>query len=153
MGIECPEATPNWLSELFQSVGDLVIPLGFIGELGFRYLSPDDPANTTNRWLLAAYLIPHELAGGKHDGSSVVAGFSLSITELSKLFLQVDSVVWKVPRAYTDGLCGPEVWLEGTYDSGHCPPWPVQLHFYAEPPQDESPAVILNTHTNTISRK
>lgn len=151
MGIECQEATPVWLENLFQGVGNLVIPLGFIGELGFRYLEPDNPANTTQRWLLAVYLIPHELAGGKHDGSSVVAGFSLSITEVSKLF-NVSSVVWNVPRAYTDGLAGPEVWLEGVYDSGHgC--FPVQLHIYSDPPKDEKPSVVLNTHTNTLTQK
>ena len=152
VGIECNEDTPSWLIRLFKEAGNLVIPLGFIGDLGFRYLSPNDPANTTQRWLLALYLIPHELAGGKHDGSSVVAGFSLSITELSKLFIEVSSVVWRVPRFYTDGLAGPEVWLEGVYDSGEeCVA--VQLHLYSEPPNDEKPSVILNTHTNTISKK
>ncbi len=152
MGIECPESTPNWLIKLFQDAGSLIAPLGFIGDLGFRYLPPDDPANTTKRWLLAVYLIPHELAGGKHDGSSVVAGFSLSITELSKLFVNVSSVTWRVPRAYTDGLAGPEVWLEGVYDGGEFVA-AVQLHVYSDPPNDEKPSVILNTHTNTLSRK
>ena len=156
MGIECPEDTPSWLIKLFKDVGNLVIPLGFIGDLGFRYLSPDDPANTTKRWLLALYLVPHELAGGKHDGSAAVAGFSLSITELSKLFLEVSSVTWRVPRFYTDGLTGPEVWLEGVYNAGSSEEtWlpAVQLHIYSEPPNDEKPSVILNTQTNTLTRK
>lgn len=156
VGIESQEGLPEWLRELFERVGTLVTPLGFIGELGFRYLEPDNPANTTNRWLLAAYLVPHELAGGKHDGSSVVAGFSLSLTELSKLFLNVTSVVWKVPRAYTDGLAGPEIWLEGVYNAGtQEKEWlpAVQLHIYSDPPSDEKPAVVLNTYTNTLTQK
>jgi hypothetical protein len=153
VGIKCQEETPEWLIKLFQDVGGLITPLGFIGELGFRYLSPADPANTTTRWLLAAYLIPHELAGGKHDGSSVVAGFSLSITELSKLFVEVSSVTWRVPRFYTDGLSGPEVWLEGAYEGEKADLMFVQLHIYSDPPHDETPAVVLNTHTNTITQK
>lgn len=152
MGIECQEEMPEWLIKLFQEVGSLITPLGFISELGFRCLSPANPANTTSRWLLAAYLIPHELAGGKHDGSAVVAGFSLSITELSKLFVDVSSVTWRVPRSYTDGLAGPEVWLEGAYDGGE-QVLAVQLHIYSDPPHDETPAVVLNTHTNTITQK
>lgn len=80
----------------------------------------------------------------------------MSITKLSKLFLDVSSAIWRVPRFYTDGLSGPEVWLEGVYNAGSDEEerlLAVQLHVYSEPPNDEKPSVVLNTRTNTLTHK
>lgn len=149
MGIELPVKTPEWLEELVRRLGELLRPLGFIGELGFRYLSPDAGANTTQRWLLAVYVVPHELAGGKQDGSLVMSGFCINIKKLISLFSEISTLEWRVPKSYTDGLAGPEVWLEGLYAEGI----PVQLHIYAEPPSDESPTLVLDVTTNTLRSK
>lgn len=152
MGIERAETAPTWLETLIYSVGNLLRPLGFIGELGFRFLSPEAKANTTKRWLIAVYIIPHELSGGKDDGASVMSGFCVNLLALNSIFLEISTLEWRVPRSYTDGLAGPEVWLEGTY-AGAPECKQIQLHVYAEPPADESPALVLDVTTNTLRTK
>lgn len=152
MGIKQPEKAPEWLEGLVRKLGTLLKPLGFIGELGFRYLSPTAKANTTSCWLVAVYIVPHELAGGKEDGASVMSGFCLNLLSLNSIFSSTSTLEWRVPKRYTDGLAGPEVWLEGQYVDGPLK-WAVQLHVYAEPPSDESPALVLDVTTNTLRAK
>ena len=155
MGIESSEECPKWLLDFVSKISSLLNPLGFIGQLGFRYLSPDADKNKTKRWLLAVYIVPHELSGGKHDGSSVVSGFCLNPNGLLEIFSEVSTLEWRVPRGYTDGLDGPEVWLEGTYAIGVAADHEkqVQLHIYSEPPADEAPAIVLDVNTNTLRTK
>jgi hypothetical protein len=149
MGIETAKGGTDWLYELIRQIGERFRPLGFIGQLGFRYLSPQDASNLTGRWLIAVYLVPTELAGGRHDGASVLPGFGLDLLSLSRLFTEVTTLEWKVPRSYTDGLAGPEVWLEGVYGGIAA----VQLHVYADCPTDEVPALVLDVVTNTLRVK
>lgn len=149
MGIEVAEKTPEWLESLVRKLGELLKPLGFIGELGFRYLSPESPANVTHRWLIAVYIVPHELAGGQHDGSVVMSGFCINILSLISLFSKISTLEWRVTKSYTDGLAGPEVWLEGVYGGGSEHKL-VQLHLYAESPSDELPALVLDVTNNTL---
>lgn len=149
MGIECPEKHPDWIQELVQRISEQLRPLGFIGQIGFRYLRPNADQNTTGRWLLGIYLIPYELTGGQHDGAAAVSGFCLNIRDLLSIFSEVTTLEWRVPRSYTDGLAGPEVWLEGLYRGSEA----VQLHVYADPPSDEAPALVLDVTTNTLRAK
>lgn len=149
MGIECPEKHPEWIQDLIKEVSEMVRPLGFIGQIGFRYLRPDAPENMTHKWLIGLYLVPHELAGGQYDGASAVAGFCLNVHGLLSIFSDVSTLEWRVPRGYTDGLTGPEVWLEGLYRGSEN----IQLHVYADPPSDEVPALVLDVTTNTLRAK
>jgi hypothetical protein len=148
MSIETPEDAPRWLCDFIKEIGKQFRPLGFIGQLGFRYLAPDAPANTTKRWLIGVYLVPYELAGGKNDGAAVISGFCFNLQKLLTLFSSVETLEWRVPRGYTDGLSGPEVWLEG-----HVNDLSVQLHIYADCPADELPALVMDVATNTLRAK
>lgn len=146
MPIETSPSQPQWLHELIREVAKHVSPLGILGELGFRYLPPDSPQNTTQQWLVGLYLIPYGLSGGKHDGAAALAGFGLDVLNLTRLFSRISTLEWRVPRSYNDGLTGPEVWLEGVYRDEHR----IQLHIYADPPSDELPALVLDVATNTL---
>jgi hypothetical protein len=149
MPIENPTDHPEWMQALMRELSGTIRPLGFIGQLGFRYLAPESAQNATQRWLLGVYLVPHELSGGRHDGAAAVSGFCLDIHTLITLFSAVSTLEWRVPRRYTNGLAGPEVWLEGLY----CGTQRVQLHIYAEPPSDEAPDLVLDVVTNTLRAK
>jgi hypothetical protein len=148
MTIEITENLPEWLPGLIAKIGDHFCPLGFIGQLGFRYLAPDAAENATRRWLIGVYLIPYELSGGKNDGASVVAGFCFNLHAVVALFSKVETLEWRVPRGYTDGLAGPEVWLEGYLND-----LPIQLHVYADCPADELPSLVMDVATNTLRAK
>lgn len=149
MSIEISPAPPPWLTELIRIIGEQFRPLGFIGQLGFRYLQPGVPENSTRRWLIGVYLVPHELSGGKHDGSVVVAGFCFNLQVLLDLFSDITALEWRVPRSYADGFSGPEVWLEGNYMGTK----PVQLHIYADSPADEAPSLVLDVGTGVLRPK
>ena len=149
MALEPPVVVPEWIQNLIQDIGDRFQPLGFIGQLGFRYLPPDSPQNTTQRWLIGVYLVPYELSGGKQDGVAVVAGFGFDLLPLLTIFSGITTLEWRVPRSYTDGLSGPELWLEGRYRGTES----VQLHVYAECPADELSALVLDVATNTLRSK
>lgn len=149
MGIECPTDHPEWVKDLIREVADEIRPLGFIGQIGFRYLPPNVPQNTLKHWVIGVYLVPHELSGGRQDGAAAVSGFCLNILKVIALFSELLTLEWRVPRGYTDGLAGPEVWLEGLYRGTQR----VQLHIYADPPSDEAPALVLDVATNTLRAK
>lgn len=148
MTIETPADAPEWLCNFIQEIGKQFRPLGFIGQLGFRYLAPDAQDNTTKRWLVGVYLVPYELSGGKNDGAAVISGFCLNLQKLIAIFSTLETLEWRVPRGYTDGLSGPEVWLEGTVNG-----LLVQLHVYADCPSDELPALVMDVATNTLRAK
>ena len=150
MGIEKSKGTEKWLQKFITKVCDSIAPLGFIGQLRFRYLEPRTHHNHSDRWVIWVYLVPHELSGGRHDGAAVVSGFCLNLQQLLTLFSKVTTLEWKVTRGYTDGLAGPEVWLEGELLEENVP---VQFHFFSEPPSDELPDLILDVHTNTLRAK
>jgi len=149
MAIEFKFDLPTWLNDLIRTVADLISPMGFIGQLGFRYLPPEAEKNTTKRWLIAVYIVPHELIGGKNDGAKTVSGFCLSLKKLLDLFDDITLLEWRVPRSYSDGLAGPEIWLEGYYMGTN----PVQLHIYADSPADENPELTLDVSTNILRVK
>lgn len=148
MAIEFPADLPDWLPGLITKIGDQFRPLGFIAQLGFRYLAPDAKDNATRRWVIGVYLVPYELSGGNHDGAAVVAGFCVNLQALVAIFSKVETLEWRVPRGYTDGLSGPQVWLEGCFND-----LPVQLHVYGECPADELPSLVLDVTTNTLRAK
>lgn len=149
MALELTEDGPPWLFGLIRSIGALFRPLGFLGQLGFRYLAPDATGNTTQRWLVGVYLVPTELSGGSKDGAMILPGFGINLLAMANLFSSVTTLEWRVPRGYTDGLAGPEVWLEGVYHGTES----VQLHVYADCPADEFPALVLDVTTNTLRAK
>lgn len=149
MGIETTESVPEWIQQLVRDIGEQIRPLGVIGQLGFRYLPPDASMNPTQRWVIGIYPVPYELAGGKRDGVVVVSGFYLDLLKTISQFSNITTLEWRVPRRYTDGLSGPELWLEGHYQNNE----PVQLHVYAECPADELPALVLDVVTGTFRVK
>ncbi len=149
MALESPVAVPDWIQNLIQDIGDRFHPLGFIGQLGFRYLPPDSPQNTAQRWLIGVYLVPYELSGGQQDGGVAVAGFAFDLLPLLTIFSGITTLEWRVPRGYTDGLSGPELWLEGQYRGTES----VQLHVYAECPADELPTLVLDVVTGVLRVK
>ena len=150
MAIEESGEPATWLVNFISEVSSCILPLGFIGQLGFRYSEPLSIRNCLDRWIIWVYLVPHELSGGRHDGMAVVSGFRLNIQQLLTRFSEVTALEWKVTRGYTDGLAGPEVWLEGELLKDDVP---VQFHFFSEPPSDELPDLVLDVHTNTLRAK
>ena len=149
MPIEAPVPMPDWTHSLIQDLGKQFKPLGFLGQMGFRCLDIDAPQNTTQRWLIGVYLVPYELAGGSQDGLDIVAGFRFDVAALLTIFSEVTTLEWRVPRSYTDGLSGPELWLEGLYQGTE----PIQLHIYAECPADESSSMVLDVATGALRAK
>jgi hypothetical protein len=149
MGIETAENVPAWIQQLVRDIGEQLHPLGFMGQLGFRYLPPDAQANITQRWVIGIYPVPYELSGGKRDGVVVVAGFCLDLLKTMSQFSDITTLEWRVPRRYTDGLSGPEFWLEGRYQNKEL----VQLHVYADCPADELPTLVLDVVTGTLRVK
>lgn len=148
MGIESSQDCPSWLSGLLKKIADTMLSLSFSGQLGFRYLPQDDENNQINKWVLAVYLLPNEVSGGRDDGALAVPGFSLDLVKLTSLFSEVKSMGWTVPRVYNDGLDGPEVWIEGLVDDNK-----ISFHFYADPPFDESPELILDFNEDKVRPK
>ena len=95
MGIETAENVPAWIQQLVRDIGEQLHPLGFMGQLGFRYLPPDAQANITQRWVIGIYPVPYELSGGKRDGVVVVAGFCLDLLKTMSQFSDITTLEWR----------------------------------------------------------
>ena len=148
MGIEVSKEFPDWLKEFVKSVSAYISPISFGCQLWFRYLSPDDDINRSTRWLLAIYLLPNEISGGRYDGSLALPDFTLDVMKLQELFSEISVLRWKVTRAYNDGLDGPEFWLEGIFNDKR-----ISLHIYSIPPADELSEFVLDASTGNVRAK
>ncbi len=149
MGISRAAEDPEWLRNLISDVAECYVPLGFLSELGYRYLEKSEPKNKTGKFVIATYVTPYELSGGQHDGARALSSFAFDVSKLLSFFSNIETLEWQVHRGYTDGLSGPEICIEGDYNGKH----PVQLHLYADPPEDEAPSLVLDTTTNSLRTK
>lgn len=138
-------ATPQWLVTFMDAVViDCVSPMGFMGQLGYRYWPPDDANNPSSAWLVAVYPTPNEVRGqNRMDGAVFVSGFSLDVGKLIAAMGNVSDVVWNMPAKYNNDLDGPEISVRGTFAGKH-----VWLRFFHLPPPDEPPAFAVNPLTS-----
>jgi hypothetical protein len=138
-------STPQWIVTLMDEVVvDCVRPMGFIGHLGYRFWSPDDPTNPSTSWVVVAYPTANEVRGqNRLDGAMFVSGFSLDVGRLLASLTPVAEVVWNMPAKYNNSLDGPELSVRGQFAGKH-----VWLRFFHLPPPDESPAFAVDPLTS-----
>ena len=131
---------PDWLLELVNKVCDCMDPLSLMGQLGYRWLDPDNPVNVTGAWVLGVYPCSNELRGGQEDGALVHPGFRLNISSFLSGFSAVENMVWTHPTSYNSNLEGPRFCIEGTY-SNH----KLRFQIFAVAPADEDASLIIDT--------
>ena len=123
-----------WMTELVEGVAGCMDAHSPIGALGWRYHEEEDLLE------LVVYPTPVQLVGGEHDGAIVIPGFSLDVLALQAVFERVTALHWHAHDVGPDDEDGPHLSLEGTYQSH-----PVWLRVLAEAPDDEEPALELDT--------
>ena len=132
--------TPSWLKALVDDLTECVVPLGFLGQLGYRYWEPDDPANAADAWQVVVYPTPNEVRGSDaNDGAVFVSGFRLDVGRIIAMFNATEELVWASPANFSRNLDGPEISLKGRYTTKK-----VWLRFFSLPPQDEPPAFAVD---------
>lgn len=147
MIVEHTVETPAWIKALVEDLAACVMPLGFIGPLGYRYWEPDDPQNQSEAWQLVVYPTPNEIRGSdRNDGAVFVSGFRLDVGRIVGMFCNVDEIVWATPARFSGNLDGPEISLKGRYTTKQ-----IWLRFFHLPPPDESPAFAVNPQTGTAT--
>ncbi len=136
--------TPAWIKALVEDViQPCVLPLGFMGHLGYRYWGPDDPDNQYEGWQLCVYPTPSEIRGqAADDGGMYVAGFRFDVSRLITGLTDVDDVVWASPARYTSNLDGPEISVRGAFAGKR-----VWVRFFCMPPPDEPPSFQVDPST------
>ena len=80
---------PSWIDALVEVVLESMIPLGFIGPLGYRWWEPENPNNGYEGWQIIVFPTPNEAVGGKHDGFKYVSGFQLNMGKILSGFAGV----------------------------------------------------------------
>lgn len=151
MGIEVHNvAEPEWIRTL---VNDVLLaafePLGFIGQLGYRWWEPDNVYNTFAGWQIAVFPTPNEICGSHEcDGRLSVNGFSLNIGSILNVFSSIKSVVWNAPTEYNGDLDGPELHVQGLFAGKH-----VWLRVFNIPPSDEPPSYCIDPAQGTVWKK
>lgn len=125
---------PSWIKTLIEDVVvDAVLPLGFIGPLGYRYWEPGNVNNHFDGWIVAVFPTPNEVKGPcDTDGSRFVAGFHLDLGKIVDVFRPVEELAWRMPVSYNGDLDGPELSVQGQFAGKH-----VWLRFFHMPPPDE----------------
>lgn len=138
---------PDWLQTFMDDIVlPCVTPLGFIGQIGYRYWTPDDTKNPSCSWLIAAYPVPNELRGShKNDGVTYVSGFRFNVTSLLDAFSGIEELVWNSPTVYVGNMDGPELSLRGMYGAR-----PLWLRFFHIPPTDEKAGFAVNPQTSEV---
>ena len=141
---------PAWLKALVEDVVvDAVVPLGFIGPLGYRYFEPQNPENSFDGWQVVIYPTPNEVRGPvANDGCKYVSGFCLDVGRIIEAMSQVDSVAWNAPVQYNGYLDGPEISVQGQFAGKH-----IWLRFFQLPPPDEPCFFYINPQTGEVAEK
>jgi len=138
-------AVPPWLSYLVNDVLlECITPLGFIGQIGYRYWGPDEPGNPSQLWVIAAYPTANVIRGAHaQDGAVFVSGFQFDIGKLFLALTDLKEITWNNPTTYTGALDGPELSLKGEFMGKQ-----LWLRFFNVPPPDEAPAFAVNPQTS-----
>ncbi|MHB8900034.1 MAG: hypothetical protein ACYC6Y_14900 [Thermoguttaceae bacterium] len=121
-----------WLDRLVNAVADATLADGPMGPLGCRYREEDD------FWEVDVYPTPLELVGGATDGEVVAPPFTFDVEQLRTAFDRIEALVWQSQGFPNDE--GPRLIIEGAYRGRG-----VYLQVLAYAPEDEEPAIKLNT--------
>ncbi len=137
--------TPAWLTSFMNDVLiECIVPMGFIGRVGYRYWEPEDPSNPSKSWLIVAYPTPNVIRGSnRNDGTMFVSGFQFNVSKLIEAMTDVEEVVWSNPVKYNGDMDGPELSVRGVFNNKH-----VWLRFFHMPPSDEPPGFAVNPQTS-----
>jgi hypothetical protein len=134
---------PEWIKQTLDVIVDSMLPLGFIGPLGYRWWEPGNLNNSAQGWQLAVYPTANRvLGGGPHDGQTFVSGFKLNVSKILAVFDKISVVEWAMPTRYNGDLDGPEFNVRGVIDDEH-----VWLRIFSLPPLDESASYLVNYAT------
>lgn len=133
------DPAPDWLMELVHKAQKCIAPINIMGQLGYRWLSPDHEVNSSRLWLLGIYPCSNEVRGGRKDGTIINPGFELNISSLLSEFSSVDNLVWTHPTVYNGGLEGPRLCIDGIYKEHS-----LRFQFFAMAPMDEDPSLVID---------
>lgn len=139
-----------WVREVADKVAEHMVPIGYIGPVGYMMWTPDNVNNMTpGQWQIAVYPTPNEVAGKPdQDGARYICGFTLRLLPLLAAFQTVTRVEWVCPARYTGDLDGPEIVVHGVYADHD-----VVLRVFSQPPKDEPASTIINHRTGEIRPK
>lgn len=140
--IEALEELPSWLSDFCLALCNEFRPIDTVGQLGYRWLSPDSDVNTSQGWVLGVYACPTEISGGEADGDLFNPGFGVNLTNVLNLFESVADICWECPTKFNSGLEGPRIHIEGVL-TGH----KLRLQIFAVAPSDEEASIVLDALT------
>jgi hypothetical protein len=130
---------PPWLLDLVNKVHEYIEPITLMGQLGYRWLSPENSVNESGVWVLGVYPCANELRGGPKDGTMINPGFRLDISPFLSGFSSIENMAWIHPAAYTGGLEGPRFCIEGTYSDHR-----LRLQIFAVAPADEDASLVID---------
>ena len=141
MNLRVQEITPppEWLKELVDHVMQNIEPISLMGHLGYRWLPPDHDVNVLGKWIIGVYPCPNEVRGGSSDGAIVHPGFKIKIQSVLSRFSDVKDMVWIQPTAYTGGLEGPQLRIEGK-----CGEHDVRFQLFAASPSGEDASLVID---------
>ncbi len=141
-----PNEAPLWIRAFVDELTECVKPHAFIGTLGYRYMSPDDPNNVSNAWQVLVYPSPNELRGSAlHDGALFVPGFTLNVSKILQYLPRYEEITWNAPVKSSGFLDGHEISIRCWYGDKA-----LLLRVFARPPVDEPPAYAVNPQTGSI---
>lgn len=133
---------PSWLSDFCSVLSNEIWPIDTVGQLGYRWLHPDAPVNTSGRWVLGVYACPTEISGGVDDGDLFNPGFGVNLSEIINRFDFVEDVRWVCPTKFNSGLEGPRIHIEGVLTDHK-----LRLQIFAVAPSDEEASIVLDALT------
>jgi|TARA_R110002051_G_scaffold311058_2_gene384637 hypothetical protein len=130
---------PEWLLELVNKVHNAIEPLSLMGQLGYRWLSPESSVNVSGVWVLGVYPCANEIRGGRKDGAIIHPGFRLNISSFLSGFSSIGNMAWIHPTVYNGSFEGPRLCVEGTYSEHK-----LRLQIFAVAPTDEDASLIID---------
>lgn len=128
---------PKWLRQFVRQAADLFEPLEQSGRVGF------DCRADEHGWIVTMYLGTTEIIGGPRDGQIDHVGFRIDLSELGRLFCDVDQLEW-YSVANTDNTTFNDstrslLCVKGTIEGNHR----IHLELLGTPPRYVGPGLKI----------
>jgi hypothetical protein len=121
-------APPEWLHELANAVAAQMLAVDMLAPIGCHFCEAE------GKWEVSVFASNTQIVGGKNDGVLRASRFHVDMQGVTRLFSEIDKLIWQPVTLASDDELGPHISIEGIFAGHH-----VALRILARAPRRFDP--------------
>ena len=121
-------APPEWLHELANAVAAQMLAVDMLAPIGCHFCEAE------GKWEVSVFASNTQIVGGKNDGVLRASRFHVDMQGVTRLFSEIDKLIWQPVTLASDAEHGPHISSEGIFAGHH-----VALRILARAPRRFDP--------------